>query len=87
MIRIQDKKLIIEINTDSPLEDLAYYQEALINMIELVDVDNSLNPKDKLEWGLLYTSRLLWHMNFSRDQLREIQKSLSESEIETFNKL
>lgn len=77
MIRLSDKKLIIEIpcNSESPLEKLAYMQEGLIGLIGLIDYHEA--PKEEINNGLTHLRILLQEMMISPEQFSMISDCAS----------
>ena len=88
MIRIADKKLIIEINCGDtyPLEILGDLQLGLAKIIEVIDFDNSTSPLSSVKYGMKQISFLLSEMNISNDQLSGINKNFAKEDITEFNK-
>jgi hypothetical protein len=87
MVKITNNKLIIEIDCSSypsPLSLLAMFQEGLLNMIEVADLDASHHSNQTLEFGTVQIARLIKEMSVSADQFYLISKLIKGKE-EMFN--
>jgi len=64
MVRIEDKKLIIEIETDSPLNDLSDLNVSLLSVI--ASLDSNLMRKD----DIFNVAEFIKHIQPTYDQLK-----------------
>ena len=86
MIRITENKLIIEINTPQPLSTLSDFQNGLLTMIQIANI-NSMNSTETVSEGIRQTSMLIKEMLFSYDQMDKINDSLDKTAFEEFNRM
>ncbi len=59
MVRIQEKKLIIEIACNQPTDTLIGLQNGLLSIIEIANTNIHEHASETIKEGLVQTSRLL----------------------------
>jgi hypothetical protein len=80
MIRITDKKLIIEITSASPIDDLFQLKRALSTVLECINVDEESERVGILDKIRTYT-RFQSALDFSYAQMEMLEKEICKSNV------
>lgn len=88
MVRIAEKKLIIEISTGSqePMAVLADFQRGIIDLMSVIPYGHTDTPNEHLDFGMHIITRLMREIILTQDQGSRLNEGLTEQQIEEVNK-